>query len=267
MMDLRTFVSWALQQRTVAKYNDGQFSGECVSLINQYCYRVLNVPADAWGDAKDWATNAMPLKYFDVVSDVQAGDILVYDGTRNNPAGHIEIALANGFALGQNRALDRLIRQQPIMPGYAHIIRLKKQEEVDMKISPYVAERLYPLTYHRQPESEQAWRGWIGGDMEKWIDNAMSNGSEWHTENDILLRIYPQLLKDFQAVKDQSDVLARRPTEENFKLLQSTISTLNDKIAQLQIEHDELVKEKVESQKTGNAILRFISDWWNGKKS
>lgn len=122
---LEEFRVWALQQGKVAKFDDGQYAGECVSLINQYCYRVLDIPAKAWGHAKDWASNAAPLTHFDKVSNVQRGDVLVYPATSGNAYGHIEIALGNGQALGQNRNFDYRVRQAEQLGGYTAILRKK----------------------------------------------------------------------------------------------------------------------------------------------
>lgn len=123
-MNLSQFKDWATQQKSVAKYNDGQFLGECVSLVNQYCYRVLGIPAGAWGDAKDWATNPSSLKYFDIVKDLQHGDVLVYPTA--GKYGHIEINLDNTNALGQNRHIDGKVHVDPIWTAYPYVILRKK---------------------------------------------------------------------------------------------------------------------------------------------
>lgn len=131
-MNLNDFINWALAQGSVAKYNDGNYKGECVSLINQYCWRVLGVPADAWGHAKDWATNASVLQYFTPVDTVWPsvggllpGDILVYDHRFGRGFGHIEIALGNGLALGQNRSYSGGIVRSSVINGYTTILRRK----------------------------------------------------------------------------------------------------------------------------------------------
>ena len=126
-MNFQQFVDWALAQGTVAKYNDGQFAGECVSLINQYCWRVLNVPADAWGHAVDWARNAMPLKYFSVVTGAREGDILVYGGTPTNPYGHIEIKLNDTESLFQNRNYNRRVGYGKSLANPIAVLRLKPE--------------------------------------------------------------------------------------------------------------------------------------------
>ena len=76
-MNLDQFRQWALSQGQVAKIQ-GDYAGECVSLINQYLYRVYGITAGAWGHAKDWGTSAPVLQYFDRVSNPQAGDIVYW---------------------------------------------------------------------------------------------------------------------------------------------------------------------------------------------
>ena len=70
-MNLEQFKNWAVSQGSVAKTN-GQYAGECVSLINQYCSKVFGFTAGAWGNAKDWATNGTVAQYFDKVGSPQA---------------------------------------------------------------------------------------------------------------------------------------------------------------------------------------------------
>lgn len=93
-MDLDQFRIWALDQGVVCKHAGSgglPFCGECVSLINQYCWKVLSIQAMAWGHAKDWGNNAATLYFFDLVSSPRAGDIGVSDATRSNPYGHIRV--------------------------------------------------------------------------------------------------------------------------------------------------------------------------------
>lgn len=132
LMDFDQFVSWAVAQGSVAKYNDGNYSGECVSLINQYCWRVLNVPADAWGHAKDWGVNSIQRQYFDVLTPgtPQRGDILVYGDNFGNGLGHIEIATDGAHALYQNRNFDGRVGTGLILQGYYVILRKKEEDMI-----------------------------------------------------------------------------------------------------------------------------------------
>jgi len=117
-MNLQQFTAESIAQIVVSKYinqpgknswKDGGLLGECVSEVNQYCWRVLGVPAAAWGNAKDWATSPEVAKYFDHVTSVQAGDIGVSGATISNPDGHIWIYLAPNIILEQNGRISRRV--------------------------------------------------------------------------------------------------------------------------------------------------------------
>lgn len=181
-MTLQEFVAWA-NGKKLAKYNDGQYPGQCVSLINQYCWRVLNVPAASWGNAKDWGFNATTLRYFDKVSSKQVGDILVYPGTASNPYGHIEIFIGNGQALQQNRFLDGMTHISPVW-SKAPIAILRKKGGQEVVIGSEANWRARFNRLHRQlvrnadmPEAvfksiqgQDAWKV-----VENWSDHPESN--------------------------------------------------------------------------------------------
>jgi uncharacterized coiled-coil protein SlyX len=140
-MTLAEFKNWAITQGSVAKYDDGQFKGECVSLVNQYCWRVLGVPAGAWGNAADWATNANVAKYFDKVSTIQAGDILVYPN-KAVPYGHIAIALNGSQMLDQNGDYGRKVAVRNI---WANPVILRKKGSNMSKITQAEVGKAYNL--------------------------------------------------------------------------------------------------------------------------
>lgn len=125
-MTLNEFKTWSLAQGQVGKYDDGQYVGQCVSLVNQYCYRVLDVPAGAWGHAYAWANNNNPNRqYFDKVDSLQAGDVIVY-GTDFTPLyGHIGIAVGGGVILDQNGRAVLHVATGSIYNGYNCILRKK----------------------------------------------------------------------------------------------------------------------------------------------
>lgn len=108
-MNLEQFKNWAISQGSVGKFTDGNYIGECVSLINQYLGRVIGIIAGSWGNAKDWATNGEVGKYFDKVSSPQAGDIGVSGATPTNPYGHIWIYLTPNLILEQNGKVSRRV--------------------------------------------------------------------------------------------------------------------------------------------------------------
>jgi hypothetical protein len=107
-MNLDQFKNWAVSQGSVAKTN-GQYAGECVSLINQYLFKVYGMNAGAWGNAKDWATNGTVATIFDKVSSPQAGDVGISGATSTNPYGHIWIYLSPNQVLEQNGKVARSV--------------------------------------------------------------------------------------------------------------------------------------------------------------
>lgn len=174
-MTLSEFTNWANGQ-SLPKYNDGQFPGECVSLINQYCYRVLNVPAGAWGNAKDWATNATALKYFTKVSTPQRGDVLVYPATKTNPDGHIEIYLGNNQSLQQNRFLDRKTHISTVWPGYTAVLRPNKKE--DNVLTHQQVDHLLKMGLRREPTAEELNNQKYHENAGLLVDTLWNNGGE-----------------------------------------------------------------------------------------
>ena len=77
-MNLKEFGDWALNQGSVANPPPNyKYLGECVSLIQQYLYRVFGIPFQAHAHAKDWAYN-IPNGFTKVNSNPQKGDIVVY---------------------------------------------------------------------------------------------------------------------------------------------------------------------------------------------
>ena len=101
-MDIQKFISTYNGKRNIPKTN-GELAGQCVSLINRYCWEVLAVPAGAWGNAKDWATNQIQNQYFDKVGGApQLGDILVWGANYGGGYGHVAISIGNGQVFDQN---------------------------------------------------------------------------------------------------------------------------------------------------------------------
>lgn len=77
-MNLKEFGDWALAQVSVANPPpNNKYKGQCVSLIQQYLYRVFGIPFQAYGNAKDWAYN-IPDGFTKVNGTPQKGDIIVY---------------------------------------------------------------------------------------------------------------------------------------------------------------------------------------------
>lgn len=123
-MTLSQFQAWALAQGEVAK-TDGTVLGQCVSLINQYCYKVLGFVAGAWGDAYQWATSPQVAQHFDKVNNIQDGDVVVYPaGWAGSGPGHIGIAY-QGKILEQNGHVANRVSLSKLEKGYYAILRVK----------------------------------------------------------------------------------------------------------------------------------------------
>ncbi len=207
-MTLLEFKDWALAQGSVAKFNDGRYKGECVSLINQYCYRVLGVPAGSWGHAIDWASNANVLSHFTKVPTVQAGDILVFGSpyakyTENGKVkyyGHVQIVLPGGLVLDQNGSGTGKISVRKAFTGNIAIIRpksatiavsndstgasedmIKKGDEAQLRIiSSEVKGWDFPSVHNGSKDAVEM-AAWKGKDFRKFIWEAWVEGG-WYRD-------------------------------------------------------------------------------------
>lgn len=112
-MNLNEFKNWALQQGSVGKATNletGSFVGECVSLINQYLYKVYGISAGSWGHAKAWASPSNPIRqWFDPVTSSRPGDIGV---DANGTYGHIWLYLDHQI-LEQNGRIAKTVTVSP----------------------------------------------------------------------------------------------------------------------------------------------------------
>lgn len=121
-MNLREFENWALTQKSVGNPTaEGSYKGECVSLIQQYLYKVYGIPFRARGNAKDWANiEIQDFKRFNPSNRLKSGDIVIYDSGKY---GHMGIVTINGKLLQQNKDGNRIITITDVMPGYVMIQR------------------------------------------------------------------------------------------------------------------------------------------------
>ena len=130
-MNLKEFGDWALVQKSVANPEVNTYKGQCVSLIQQYLYRVFGIEYKPRGNAKDWARNPLP-EHLDKLSntvELQAGDILVYGSNYGGGYGHIALIDVNGKFFDQNgiKKLEVAYQDKPFS-GYVCVLRPKNQE-------------------------------------------------------------------------------------------------------------------------------------------
>lgn len=147
-MNLQEFGSWGLKQKSVANpAPNNKYKGQCVSLIQQYLYKVFGKSFKAYGNAKDWANN-YPKSYFNKLSKsskLQSGDVLVYGSNYGGGYGHIGLIDCNGKWYDQNGIKSKKIayRDKPFS-GYICVLRPKNQDKLGLN-SNYKVGSTYTL--------------------------------------------------------------------------------------------------------------------------
>lgn len=147
-MNLQEFGSWGLKQGSVANpAPNNKYKGQCVSLIQQYLYKVFGKSFKAYGNAKDWSTN-YPKSYFTKLSKsskLQPGDVLVYGSNYGGGYGHIGLIDCNGKWYDQNGIKSKKIayRDKPFS-GYVCVLRPKNQDKLGL--NEYKVGSTYTLT-------------------------------------------------------------------------------------------------------------------------
>lgn len=145
-MNLKEFGDWALAQGSVANPPpNNKYKGQCVSLIQQYLYRVFGIPFQAHGNAKDWAYN-IPDGFTKVNGTPQKGDIIVYGA--NYPGsggyGHIGFMDYNYKFFEQNGAKSLAVSYRDTIPsGYIAILRPNNQDKLGLNTNsnvPYLVQ-------------------------------------------------------------------------------------------------------------------------------
>lgn len=121
-MNLIEFEKWAIAQGSVGNPTpEESYKGECVSLIQQYLSKVLNIPFKARGNAKDWANITIEgFNKFSSDNTPKPGDILVYTWGQY---GHMAIVTVDMKSLEQNKNGNRIVTLGSIESGYAIIQR------------------------------------------------------------------------------------------------------------------------------------------------
>lgn len=149
-MNLADFGSWGLAEGSVANPEpNNKYKGQCVSLIQQYLYKVFGKSFKAYGNAKDWATD-YPKDYFTKLANntkPQPGDVLVYGSNYGGGYGHIGLIDVNGRWYDQNGVKKLAIgyRDTPFS-GYVCILRPKNHEALGLNTGDYKVGTTYTLT-------------------------------------------------------------------------------------------------------------------------
>lgn len=148
-MNLQEFGDWGLKQKSVANpAPNNKYKGHCVSLIQQYLYRVFGKSFKAYGNAKDWANN-YPKSYFTKLSKstkLQPGDVLVYGKNYGGGYGHIGLIDCNKKWYDQNGVKKKGIgyKDKPFS-GYVCVLRPKNQDKLGLS-GEYKVGSTYTLT-------------------------------------------------------------------------------------------------------------------------
>lgn len=266
-MTIEEFRAWAQSQGSVAKYTDGQYKGQCVSLINQYLARVYGIQAGAWGNAKDWATNANVLSYFDKVSSPQAGDIGISGATKTNPYGHIWIYLSPTQVLEQNGRVALRVTVNP--PLFSPIAILRRKGTGSSVATIQNADNWYWRcndTHWRirgRELSRSTFNSFVGKDFLNFVE-ACSDDPEaqtvQHWQNVGKIAVTDKWDGQIYALQDQVKALNGRPTKEQ--------------LAELQAQADGLVKslddankqvEKLKNERSADTELLDNAGNWLSK--
>lgn len=132
-MNLAEFGDWGLTQKSVANPGVNTYKGQCVSLIQQYLYRVFGIEYKARGNAKDWARNPLPdvLDKLPNTVELQPGDILVYGSNYGGGYGHIALIDVNKKFFDQNGVKKLAVGyQDKPFSGYVCVLRPKDQSKL-----------------------------------------------------------------------------------------------------------------------------------------
>lgn len=113
---LQAFREWAVAQGgNIGNPLVNTYRGQCVSLVQQYLYRVFAIPYAPRGHAKDF----VPPNFTKVSGSPRAGDVVRWPASNYSKRGHIGLIDDDNLYLFQNRLGDsRVYRGRPLDAGY-----------------------------------------------------------------------------------------------------------------------------------------------------
>lgn len=257
-MTLNEFKSWAVGQGSVAKYTDGKYKGECVSLINQYLARVYGISAGLWGNAKDWATNSNVLNYFDKVSSPQAGDIGVYTG---GTYGHIWIYLSATECLEQNgKSAGKVTVNAPIFKvntilrrkgtGGSMAQTITDGDTIQLRIINSEVKGWDRNEVHSGKFDTREINAWRGQPWGKFVQQGWDEGVAYRALKDkhaAFYNKYVSLVGDLEA----------RPTKEQLTALQTQLTKEAEKVAKAEA----ALKDAQAKQSEDTILLDNAGSW------
>jgi len=262
------FVNQAIGQGQVSKYTatgntwkDGGYLGQCVSLINQYCWRVLGVPAAAWGNAKDWGTtdasgnltNANVRQYFDRVGSPQRGDIGVLGSNYGGGVGHIFIYLSPTTIIEQNGRSPLRITTGSAYANPIAILRRKGTPAQGGSVGATKVTRETLRMIHSEMEGwplvrthngefdSQFWASWGGQDLEAVMWEKWNKNAPWRNRRQAALDFYDQYQASIGELKG-------RPSQEEWNKIKSEMEEANRKMAEATALADQRAKDLAEEQ-------------------
>lgn len=236
------FVSQAQAQGQVSKYTatgntwkDGGYLGQCVSLVNQYCWRVLGVPAAAWGNAKDWATSAPVLQYFDKVSSPQRGDIGVLGSNYGGGVGHIFIYLSPTTMIEQNgRSALRITTGNAYSSPIAILRRKGTPQQGGSNVATKATRETLRMIHsemegwplvdtHNGKFDAQFWASWGGQDLEPIMWEKWNKNAPWRNLRQTALDFYAQYGSSIGELKG-------RPSQEEWDKMRAEMQVAEQKM-------------------------------------
>ena len=262
-MNLEQFKNWAVSQGSVAKTN-GQYAGECVSLINQYCSKVFGFTAGAWGNAKDWATNGTVAQYFDKVGSPQAGDIGIYTG---GTYGHIWIYLSPTTVLEQNGKVSRRVSVNAPIFKASTILRRKgtPQGGSEMVADRGFIDRVYLAILQRNRGVGEGDNVYLNKDA-GWVFNDIYNSAEANTvrareaQEDVTRNSQAGVI---QQLQDTVNGLSTRPTKEELAQAVADAQKLANDLEQANLKIDELKAREPQTVDEKVVVEGVFKRFWN----
>jgi surface antigen len=255
---------------------NGQYVGECVSLIKHYITEVIGVPVH-YGNAKTWWTNPPP--NFEKISDSpsavpERGDIVIW-GTAMGIYGHIAIATG----IGDTNHFQSFDQNFPIGNPCGYIVhtyngvlgwlRPPKGEQMACKIDEEKAKHMRRNVVYR------AFDGWgekvTEQDIQEhasWIDRDSGDTFNYQGVGDWVFRFVSDRKKGFDELKTLKEAADKKlaQTETQLNQIRTQLKIKEEKLGNCLDNVDKLTKalgEENPHQKECKANFTFLQEILN----